>query len=219
MRRRAELPTGITDTERFPFGSVLRRHDTIPVGCHMETALEPLIHAHHTTAEAPVDHASLARELEALHSHSFGWAMACCGRRREEAEDVLHDVYVKVLDGSARFDGRSTLKTWLFGVIRRSASARIRRERLHALLAMRAERPVATATPVDDAVAADRQERTRHAMNALSARQREVLHLVFYQELSVEDAAAIMGVSLGSARVHYHRGKTRMAALLGEDRP
>src|ERR1700737_868277 len=102
----------------------------------MKTALTPLISAHHMTGESRVDHAERAQQLEALHPHSFGWAMACCDRRREEAEDVLHDAYVAVLDGQARFDGRSALKTWLFGVIRRTASARRRRERLHALLGL-----------------------------------------------------------------------------------
>ena len=166
-----------------------------------------------------MDHAGLALQLEALHPHSFGWAMACCGRRREEAEDVLHDVYVKVLDGSARFDGRSTLRTWLFGVIRRSAASRGRRVRLHAMLGARVDGPGVQPSPADEAVAGDRRDRTRRAMHLLSGRQREVLHLVFYQELTIEDAAAIMGVSVGSARVHYHRGKTRLAGLLSEDRP
>ncbi|MEP6730977.1 MAG: RNA polymerase sigma factor [bacterium] len=169
-----------------------------------------------------MDHADLARELEALHPHSFGWAKACCDRR-EEAEDVLHDVYVKVLNGEARFDGRSTLKTWLFGVIRRTAFARRRRDRLHALLGAREvtriDRPAAASSPVDDAIDVDRRARARRALNMLSARQREVLHLVFYQDLTVEDAALIMSISTGSARTHYHRGKTRMAELLSGDRP
>jgi RNA polymerase sigma-70 factor (ECF subfamily) len=41
-----------------------------------------------------------------------------------------------------------------------------------------------------------------------------VLHLVFYQDLSISEAAVIMGVSLGSARTHYERGKARLRELL-----
>ena len=39
----------------------------------------------------------------------------------DAAEEVLQDVYWKVLEGRARYDGRSTLKTWLFGVVRLTA--------------------------------------------------------------------------------------------------
>jgi RNA polymerase sigma factor (sigma-70 family) len=166
-----------------------------------------------------VNHADLAAELEALHPNSFGWAMACCERRRDVAEDVLHDVYVKVLAGEARFDGRSTFKTWLFGVVRQTASSSRRRQRLHTLLGVRVNRPTEASSPEDDVITTDRRDRTIHALSELSARQREVLHLVFYQDLTIEEAANIMSVSVGSARTHYHRGKARMATLLSEDRP
>ena len=67
------------------------------------------------------DPQTLERELATLHAASYGWALACCARDPDEAADVLQQAYVKVVSGSARFDGRSALKTWFFGVIRLTA--------------------------------------------------------------------------------------------------
>jgi RNA polymerase sigma factor (sigma-70 family) len=55
------------------------------------------------------------------------------------------------------------------------------------------------------------------ALKQLPARQRDVLHLVFYQELTIAAAADVIGVSIGSARVHYERGKARLRQILGEE--
>jgi RNA polymerase sigma-70 factor (ECF subfamily) len=177
----------------------------------------------HASGETLIDSARLSRELETLHPHCFGWAMACCGRQREVAEDVLHDVYVKVLEGSAQFGGQSTFKTWLFGVIRRHAASHRRRDRFRHMLglrhAWRIDVPASPTSPGEAVVADDRRERARHALGQLSRRQREVLELVFYHELTIEEAAVILNMSVGSARTHYHRGKVRLAALLSADRP
>jgi RNA polymerase sigma-70 factor (ECF subfamily) len=56
------------------------------------------------------------------------------------------------------------------------------------------------------------------ALRELSGRQREVLHLTFYQQLSLSEAAAVMRVSVGSARQHYDRGKRRLRELLQNQR-
>ena len=156
-----------------------------------------------------MDRVELERELERLHAASFGWALGCCGRDHDEAEEVLQTVYVKVLDGKARFDGRSSLKTWLFAVIRRTALARRRTRWLRGLALLR--------LPPPEPVVQEHSEDTRRliaALRKLARRQREVLELVFYHDMTIEEAGAALRISVGSARVHYTRGKKRLEALL-----
>ena len=159
----------------------------------------------------------LEAEIRRLHPDSFGWALNCCERSVPDAEDVLQTAYLKVLQGSARYDGRSAFRTWLFGVIRRTAQEHRRRR----LQWQRRTGPLSDGQTASDAPDAqtrleqtEQAQRLADALGQLTERQRDVLHLVFYQQMTVADAARIMGVSVGSARTHYARGKDRLRAIL-----
>jgi RNA polymerase sigma-70 factor (ECF subfamily) len=163
----------------------------------------------------------LERELESLHAASFGWALACCRRDRQEAADVLQQAYWKVLSGRARHDGRSSFKTWLFGVIRLTAMEERRSTVVRWLRRRDAPELNDVAAPSAPDAAADREtaQRLARALAGLAERQREVLHLVFYEGLTIAEAAGVMQVSLGTARLHYERGKAAMHhALTSEER-
>ena len=162
--------------------------------------------------------AELKAELERLHSASFGWALSCCRRDQTEAEEVLQTVYLKILEGKARFRGESSLKTWLFAVIRKTAATEYRRRLLRTLrwgADLETIEPVGTSEA--QTTAFERSESQTHfqaALKTLPKRQREALHLVFYEDLSLREAADVMGVSIGSARQHYERGKKKMRESL-----
>lgn len=160
----------------------------------------------------------LRDELEALHPACFGWALGCCRWNREEAEDVLQSSYLKVLDGRAAFEGRSSTKTWLFAVIRRTAAERRRRQWLFDLLPSRLMRlepePAMAPDPETLADVSESGARLRAALMKLARQQRDTLHLVFYEDLTIEEAAGVLRISVGSARTHYHRGKKRLRQLL-----
>lgn len=170
---------------------------------------------------ADVDFAELETQLERLHPAAYLWALGLCGREREEAEDALQETYLKIFEGKARFDGRSSLKTWLFAVIRRTAASRRRTRWLRELRHVFAD---ATAVP-DGRESAERSairsERTAallRALGSLARRQREIIELVFYHDMTIEEAAVVAGVSVGTARVHYHRAKQRLHEQLGDER-
>lgn len=162
--------------------------------------------------------------LAALHDSAFRWALLCCGQREDWAREVMQMAYLEILTGRARFDGRSNLKTWLFAVVRNTALRYAVRDRR--LLAIR-ERLANDAALADgdgaalengDAAASIGREQTRRAitraLRTLSARQREIVELVYYHELSLAEAATVMNVGLGSARRHFHRAKRTLAAAL-----
>lgn len=172
----------------------------------------------------------LVRELDNLrealaegHERAFAWAVSCCGGNRSEAEDVLQTAYVRVISGKAQYQGRSQFRTWLFGVIHNVARERTRRgTRRMRLLRMRRPSPQATNAQAELTNAEERlqADEVRVALRTLSEKQQLVLHLVFYQGMTLEEAAMAMNISLGSARTHYHRGKTQLRERLSrEEKP
>lgn len=160
----------------------------------------------------------LAARLEPLHRDGFGWALACCDHDPTMAEEVLQVTYLKIMTGKARYDEKAAMKTWLFAVIRNTALEQRRRGRLAARrlaswITGRVE-PSGPANPESNLASRETASLVRRALRRLSRRQREILHLVCYEGLTIEQSARILGLSVGTARVHYERGKGRLRGLL-----
>jgi len=167
---------------------------------------------------APILLFDLDTELAHHHAAAFGWALACCKWDKRQAEDVLQISYLKILDGRARFAHRANFRTFLFAVIRRTAAEEQRRQIVRRGLSLGDIREPAIAHDgLDSILREESSRRLESALKQLSSRQREVLHLVFYQDLTIAEAATVVGISLGSARTHYERGKAQLRRLLGED--
>jgi RNA polymerase sigma-70 factor, ECF subfamily len=133
------------------------------------------------------------------------------------AEDVLSEVFLDVWRQAARFEGRSSVATWLMSIARFKALS-ARRRRIDSELDETIEATVAD--PADDPEAAlqakDRSELLRQALTRLSPEHREIIDLVYYHEKSTGECAQILGIPAATVKTRMFYGRKKLAELVKE---
>jgi RNA polymerase sigma factor (sigma-70 family) len=164
---------------------------------------------------------TLTREvLEQHHEQAFKWAMSCCDYDYERAREVIQIVYIEILEEKAVFHEKSSLRTWLFSVIRHLAWQHTRRiksgEKFVARLARYIELDKNNRDESDIQIQDDRKCQVWNAIKKLSNGQRQIIELVYYRDFTLAETAEILGVSLGSVSTQFHRAKKQLAKQLAQ---
>lgn len=131
------------------------------------------------------------------------------------ADDLLNEVFLDVWRQAGRFEARSSVTTWLLAITRNKAYA-TRRRRSDAPLD---EDFAAGLTDDADDPEVQLQKRDkgtilRQCLNALSVEQREVMDLVYYQELSIQEVAEIVGIPENTVKSRMFNARKRLGELL-----
>jgi RNA polymerase sigma-70 factor (ECF subfamily) len=131
------------------------------------------------------------------------------------AEDIVSEVFLEVWRSAARFEGKSSVATWLLAIARYKALSLMRRhvdEPLDERVASTVED--ASDDPESATAKVERGAIVRKCLTQLPAAQREVMDLVYYHDKSVDEVAEIVGISPNTVktRMFYARGK--LAGLL-----
>lgn len=188
----------------------------LPNGYRLSIKCSGLLYA--SELYTKMDILQIRQQLATHHQDSFAWALRCCGGNREEAEDLLQSSYLKILEGKARYrQQKAQFKTWLFTVIRNTAVDFYRKKSPHVIQLNEAlSSNIASFTGnVDEGLQEEETQAVfKEMIQQLSTQQQQVLHLVFYQDMSIEEAAKIMGITTGTARTHYERGKKQLRKKL-----
>ena len=138
---------------------------------------------------------------------------------REEAEDVLQEVFLQVWRRAADFDEqRGRPFTWLVTVARSRAIDRLRvlasRQRLADSAAQDATDEVSDA--VADTLHAEQREIVGRALAILPEEQRRTLKLAYFEGLTQSEIAAQLGTPLGTVKTRMRAGMMKLRELLGE---
>src|SRR5579884_129171 len=129
------------------------------------------------------------------------------------AEELLQDTLVAIWKSARTFEGRSSARTWIFGIARRQAHNTLRQRGLP--LADPAELEALTAgdpEPEDAALASAERAELAGALRALAPIHREVLVLTFMQELSYQETAQVLGIPVGTVKSRLNHAKRALRA-------
>jgi RNA polymerase sigma-70 factor, ECF subfamily len=131
------------------------------------------------------------------------------------AEDLLSEVFLDVWLQAGRFEGRSSVSTWLMSIARFKALSAWRR-RVDSELNEKIEATVPDSA--DDPEAAlqkkSRGELLRQALTRLSPEHREIIDLVYYHEKSVDECAAILGISAATVKTRMFYARKKLGELV-----
>lgn len=132
------------------------------------------------------------------------------------AEDVAQEAFLRAYNGLSKFRGEASLRTWFFRILvrevqrhRRWQSAR----RIWSTDSLSERNLPDTPQPTSDSAVRDRIVR---ALERLPRRQREAFVLVHLEQFTVKETASLLGVSLGTIKVHLHRALKALRSDLSD---
>ena len=156
--------------------------------------------------------AALATLFERHHARVYGYCLRMTGNRAT-AEDLVQDVFMKMLKYKATFKNDSELVPWMFGIARNACLGHLRKAAVDHV-------PDTTAieeAPADGEADEPRDEQqadlVRRALLKLPAERREVLVLSRYEYKTYDEIARVLDCSVGAVKVRAHRAMKQLREI------
>ncbi|RJF74277.1 sigma-70 family RNA polymerase sigma factor [Rhodopseudomonas palustris] len=136
-------------------------------------------------------------------------------RNEQIAEELISEVFLDVWRQAGKFEGRSSVSTWLLAITRFKALSALRRRKDAEL---DDEAAAAIEDPSDDPEVTVQKKDTgdvlRKCLEGLSPDHREIIDLVYYHEKSVEEVATIVGIPENTVKTRLFYARKKLADLL-----
>jgi RNA polymerase sigma-70 factor (ECF subfamily) len=169
-----------------------------------------------------IEQIALGREaaLEQFYRHYQGQVYQFARRlvsNDADAAEITNETMMEVWRAAARFAGESRVRTWLFGIVNHRAIDLLRRRR------RRHEHADELTDVADDAPAcnlgdviggAQDARHVRSCVQQLPERQKAVVHLAFFEELSYPEVAQVLDVPIGTIKTRVMHAKQRLQHCL-----
>ena len=155
--------------------------------------------------------AALATLFERHHARLYRYCLRMTGHR-PAAEDLVQDVFMKMLRYKTNFREDSEFLPWMFGISRNACLAHLRRSAADRMPDAELEEVAAEAGD-DGSSNHEQNELVRRALLKLPVERREVLVLSRYEFKTYEEIARALDCSVGAVKVRVHRAMKELREI------
>ncbi|KIL48966.1 RNA polymerase sigma factor SigX [Jeotgalibacillus alimentarius] len=144
-------------------------------------------------------------------------------KNRDTAEDLLQEVYIKVMNSYHRFEGKSSEKTWLFSIAKNVTIDYFRKQQTIRKRVMDhfdwGEREISSNGPLPEEITEQNEEvqKLYSCLDLCTTDQKLVIVTRYIQDLSIAEAAKVLGWSEGKVKTTQHRAIKKLKELMSED--
>lgn len=156
--------------------------------------------------------------LTVFRTHcSFAWrALRSFGVAEHSLDDALQEVFIVVHRRLGDFEGRASLKTWLYAITYRVAQSHRRRSRQQDVDELSNELPAPGPTPFEAAERAEAGELVLSFLEALPDSKRDVFVLCVLEDLSAPEASSILQVNVNTVYSRLRHVRAEFKQMLVE---
>ncbi|WP_425432022.1 sigma-70 family RNA polymerase sigma factor [Geodermatophilus ruber] len=169
------------------------------------------------TAAAAVDGDPLAAAALVRATQSDVWRLCAALGDRESADDLTQETYLRAFGALHRFEGRSSLRTWLLAIARRVCADAVRSRRRRRLTLVREDADLEALDRTDGADRVGEGAVVADLLARLDPERREAFVLTQLLGLPYAQAAEVAGCPVGTIRSRVARARADLVDALAED--
>ncbi len=181
------------------------------------------------------DDFTLIKEVQAGNNNSFELLVARYQNqvanlifmkmgRSEDVEDIAQEVFIRVFRSLPKFKFNSSFFSWIYRITLNLCIDEIRKRKIRRMLSLdfltedaleKNKKGNEVINPSDSVLSKERKDMVHRAMNRLSKEHREILLLREYQDLSYDEIAEALGLTLQAVKSRIFRARSEMKNMLG----
>ena len=157
------------------------------------------------------------KELMCRHRESLTLFLYGIVHNMDDAEELMIDAFAEAGMGHSIFRGKCSFKTWLFAIGRNLALKHIRKNKYNSLFENDVNGNASDDTPEQELLRRERDRILYYAMENLNPDYRQILYLIYFEDMSIEEAGKVMKKNRKQVYNLIHRGREALKHLLSKE--